>query len=219
MSILKGELVRLRVLTRPGTIRRYLASHETPRLHLGCGSQVVDGWLNADMFKANADIYLNAKQLFPFKDNAFATVYSEHMLEHIKVDKVPQLLREVHRILHKGGLFRVTVPDLDVYIQRYLNQDEEFFGPIKEKFREKMAEKPNKYWLVRTNGGVVVSRAVHRFYHHHWMYDFETLRSCLDEVGFTQVTKQQFRNSIDPVAGNMDRESRAAESLYVDAIK
>ena len=51
------------------------------------------------------------------------------------------------------------------------------------------------------------------------MYDFETLSSCLLETGFDKCTKQKFGVSINKDAGLMDREDRAFETLYVDAVK
>ena len=63
-----------------------------------------------------------------------------------------------------------------------------------------------------------MSRATH-FHNHRWMYDFDTLRSCLDEVGFRTVIKQPYRHSVVDEAGAMDGPVRAWESLYIDAIK
>ena len=219
MRILRGELVRIKTLIRPFVVKKYLQATQEPKLHLGCGSKRFPGWLNADRFKADADIYLNACRRYPFADNTFRAVYTEHMLEHIPVDYVPGLLSEVHRILQPGGMFRVTVPDLDIYVEKYTAQDRAFFEPILVNYREKMKDQKKKYWLVRTPGGAFMSRAVHRCYHHHWMYDFQTLKSCLEEIGFKTVLKQQFNQSVLPEAGLLDRPDRQFETLYVDAIK
>ncbi len=64
-----------------------------------------------------------------------------------------------------------------------------------------------------------MSRAVHRFYHHHWMYDFDTLNAILTEVGFSQVIRQKYQQSNFPPSAELDRESHAHDSVYVDAIK
>ena len=219
MQILKGELVRLRVFLRPFAVAKYLKSVPEPKLHLGCGSKVVPGWLNADKFKANADIYLNLNARFPFRDNTFTAIYSEHTLEHIPTDHVPALLAECRRVLKPGGLLRLTIPDLDIYAAKYVAGDRAFFEPIISKYAQKMAKDRKKYWLVRSPGGAFMSRVVHRFYHHRWMYDFETLKSCLEEISFSKVLKQSCGKSLNPEAGAMDREDRAYETLYVDAVK
>ena len=219
MGILHGEAVRIKALVRPYTVSNYFKNHNPRMLNLGAGPNKYSGWLTADAFKSEADIYLNAYGRMPFDDNAWDVVYSEHMLEHIFVDKVPGLLSEVHRILKPGGLFRVTVPDLEVHAKNYVNGNDDFFQPIITKYMARWDKQKSKYWLIRSNGGAFMSRAVQRFYRHRWMYDFPTLSSCLNEVGFSQVEKKSCGNSKVPEAGKMDREDRAFETLYVDAIK
>jgi len=184
-----------------------------------------EGWLNADKFNANADIYLNALRRMPFKVNTFKFIHMEHLLEHIQIDRVPIFLSECLRILKPGGCIRIVVPDLDIYVKKYYEGEKEFFQPIIEKFKGKIDKNKDrlvnkyKYWLVRTPGAVFISRAVRRFYHHNWMYDFETLRVALEEVGFKKATKQQFQESEFDEFKTMDNPDREYESLYVDAVK
>jgi predicted SAM-dependent methyltransferase len=219
MKILSGELARLRVFFRPFAVAKYLKNTQDPKLHLGCGSKVVPGWLNADKFKSNADIYLNLTARFPFCDDTFNAIYSEHTLEHIPTDQVPQLLAECRRVLRPGGLLRLTIPDLDIYAAKYVAGDRAFFEPVIRKYAQNIKRNRKKYWLVRSPGGVFMSRAVHRFYHHQWMYDFETLKSCLEELSFSKVVKQSCGKSLKPEVGAMDREDRSFETLYVEAVK
>ncbi|MFW7379492.1 MAG: class I SAM-dependent methyltransferase [Oligoflexus sp.] len=219
MRIIHGEAVRLKVFTRPMTIKKYLKSHNVKMLNIGAGPNRKEGWLTADAFKPEADIYMNARTKWPFPDNTFDVIYSEHMLEHIHVDKVPHLLSEAFRVLKPGGLFRVTVPDLEIHATNYVNRNDEFFKPIIDKYKARWDKQKEKYWLIRSNGGAFMSRAVQRFYRHRWMYDFETLSSCLDEVGFSKCIKQECGKSINAAAGDMDRPDRAFETLYIDAVK
>ena len=219
MSLLHGEAVKLRVFFRPATVRKYLDSHKFRMLNLGAGPNRKAGWLTADAFKPQADIYMNVCRRFPFSDNAFDVIYSEHMLEHIHVDKVRRLLQEIYRVLKPGATFRVTVPDLEIHAKNYVAGNSQFFSPIIEKYTARLATNRDKYWLIRSNGGAFMSRAVQRFYRHRWMYDFETLSSCLREVGFSQCEKMSFGVSRVPAAGDMDRADRAFETLYIDARK
>jgi predicted SAM-dependent methyltransferase len=213
-----SELTRLRVLTRPIARRRYLASTPAPKLHLGCGPRVEPGWLNADKFHRRADIYLNAYRPLPFADGTFAIVFAEHLIEHLRIDKVRGFLGEVHRVLRPGGLFRVSCPDLGLFVAKYAAGDRAFFAPILEHFEGKRAKTNDaRYWVVRTLGGALMSRAY--FHHHRWMYDFATLRGCLEEVGFPRIVQQAYRRSVAAEAAALDNPDRAFESLYVDAVK
>lgn len=219
MKILRGEAVRLKAVIRPLVVKRYLATHSRRLLNIGSGPHRREGWLCADAFKSEADIYLNATSALPFESNTFDVVYSEHMIEHIKVDNIPMFLREIYRILRPGGVFRVTTPDLEIHAKNYISKNDSFFAPIIDKYKARWDRQKNKYWLIRSNGGAFMSRAVQRFYRHRWMYDFETLSSCLTEVGFSSVHKMAFSQSHVEEGKVMDREDRAFETLYVEAIK
>jgi len=107
MMRLHGDLARLRRLWRPIVIRNYLANTQEPALHIGCGGENRPGWLNVDRYNADADTYLDAGNPFPFKDNSFSLVFSEHMLEHLKIDRVNSFLSEVLRVLRPGGVCRI----------------------------------------------------------------------------------------------------------------
>ena len=52
-------------------------------------------------------IYADAKRL-PFRDNSFNTIVSNSTLEHI--DQADRVIKEVHRLLRKGGIFVFSVP-------------------------------------------------------------------------------------------------------------
>ena len=214
-----GDFGLVRILARPRARRRYFASHPVRKLHLGCGTNLVPGWLNADKFTWQSDIFLDAYRRFPFPDRSFRVVYAEHLIEHLRIDRVAGFLGEVHRVLEDRGLFRFSCPDLALFAARYVAGDREFFAPVLSHFEKKRATKPHpKYWVLRTTGAAFMSRAMH-FHNHRWMYDFETLRSCLAEIGFSAVTKQTYRRSLLEEAGAMDGPVREWESLYVDAVK
>jgi predicted SAM-dependent methyltransferase len=219
MKIIRGELTAIKSLIRPFIVNKYLNAHPEPMLNLGSGPYRFPGWLTADAFASEADIYMNVKKAFPFKSSSFSVIYSEHMLEHIYIDKVPSVLKEIHRVLKPNGLFRVTVPDLEIHARNYVEKNSEFFKPIVDKYMARWDKQKNKYWLIRSNGGAFMTRAVQRFYHHRWMYDFDTLSSCLKETGFSVTTKQSFRQSFSEEAAKLDKEDRSFETLYIDARK
>ncbi|MDR3177221.1 MAG: methyltransferase domain-containing protein [Desulfovibrio sp.] len=220
MKIFHGELVRIKMMIRPFVIKRYLNSHNRRLLNVGAGPHKGKGdWLTADAFKAEADIYLNVYSKFPFPDNSFDVVYSEHLIEHIVVDKIAHFLQEVYRILKPGGLLRITTPDLEIHSSNYVSKNDIFFTPIIDKYKARLDKQKNKYWLIRSNGGAFMTRAVQRFYRHRFMYDYEILASCINEIGFTKSIKQSYGQSIVEEIGQQDRCDRAFETLYIDAIK
>jgi predicted SAM-dependent methyltransferase len=216
---LHGEGARLRKLWRPWVTKRYLESHPVRRLHIGCGWNHVDGWLNVDKFAANADTYLNAYKPFPFPSNTFDKAFTEHMIEHLEVEKVRQFLQEVFRVLKPGGVFRVTCPDLELYANKYVQGDDEFFGKVAQCVEGKRMKNPDLAWMVRGNGGAFMTGVVKNFHKHKWMYDFNNLSACLSDVGFENITKQKYGTSIDKELASMDHSEHAYETLYIDAVK
>jgi len=46
----------------------------------------------------------------PYEDNFFDTIFMIEVLEHIKLDKVDNVLRELRRVLNKNGNIIITVP-------------------------------------------------------------------------------------------------------------
>ena len=214
-----GELVRLKVLARKSVIAKYFENNATPKIHIGCGDHLFDGWLNCDKFMAGAEIYLNVYSKFPFKSDSFDKAYSEHLIEHLNVNKVQHFLEEVYRIIKPGGHLRLTCPDFDKYAAAYVNEDNDFYDRVKENLAWKKETHPDLTWVMRSSGGAFVASILKDYFNHKWMYDFETLESCLLEVGFSKVIRQDFQKGLDEECAALDDQGRAFESLYIDAIK
>jgi predicted SAM-dependent methyltransferase len=102
-------------------------------VNLGCGLYCSPEWVNVD----NSPTILLAKlplvnRFFPrwpkgvvrasaanlpFESHSVSYVYSSHMLEHLTRDRALVVLQECHRILARGGILRIAVPDLRLQIQ------------------------------------------------------------------------------------------------------
>ena len=140
-------------------------------------------------------------------------------MEHVRIDKIRLLLSEVLRILKPGGMFRVTVPDLELFAHKYVEGDHAFFEPYLENHKRERENGKEKHWLVRTHGSAFMSLCNLRFHHHRWMYDFETVRALAEEVGFSKAVKQSYGVSLDEEAAKLDDAGRSHETLYVDLVK
>src|SRR4051812_1200031 len=56
----------------------------------------------------------------PQPDRSVDVVYSSHMLEHLDRAEARQFLAETRRVLIRGGIIRIAVPDLRFHVDRYL---------------------------------------------------------------------------------------------------
>ena len=60
-----------------GIIERYCRAHEIRKLHVGCGGNVLDGWLNTTLFpKSSHILHLDVTEPFPFDNEEFDYVYT-----------------------------------------------------------------------------------------------------------------------------------------------
>jgi predicted SAM-dependent methyltransferase len=109
--------MRRRVLwsrvTRRQLIGHYLRSESVPRLHIGAGETVLDGWLNTDVriHRLGQVTFLDARAPFPIPSGSLAYVFSEHQFEHISEAEAARMLAECFRVLRPGGTIRLATPD------------------------------------------------------------------------------------------------------------
>lgn len=83
-------------------------------LNLGCGSRFHRSWINLDMNPSDPCVRMcDLTKGIPFSDESFEVVYHSHVLEHFPKDKAFGFMQECHRILGRGGVIRVVVPDLE----------------------------------------------------------------------------------------------------------
>ncbi len=97
----------------------YLTTNIPRKLHLGCGSVLLPGWLNTDIDTIPGSAYLDVTQPFPFPDQTFDFIYSEHLLEHLTLEQQKGMLSECRRVLKKEGIFRLATPSMDFLFRIY----------------------------------------------------------------------------------------------------
>ena len=55
-------------------------------------------------------------------DGSVDEIYASHVLEHLGyVEKLPRALAGFHRVLKRGGIARISVPDLDVLCRLFID--------------------------------------------------------------------------------------------------
>ena len=91
------------------------------RLHIG-GQEPHPDWLIVDIVaSAHVDYVRPCTDLSPFADGTVAEIYASHVLEHLSYQsELGTALREFHRVLVPGGSLRLSVPDLAVLCELFL---------------------------------------------------------------------------------------------------
>ncbi len=201
----KGMAVRLsRPVTRLAALmqRRKAVKlvRSCDRIHLGSGPNRLERYINIDLLGWDVDLAWDLTRPLPFNDSSVGIVFSEHVIEHLKYADVGRLMSETHRVLRTDGVLRIVVPDAGRYMRSYASGDG---------------------WLttLRPEASTPLLAVADVIYRHGHVsaWDGHTLVRLLEEVGFREVRVTTFGSSkINPCP---DLESRAAESLYVEAVR
>lgn len=202
------------------------------KINLGCGSQILNGWINVDyslgakMVKIPLFNLLNRKlnifsvewddriflhdlrKPFPWKDSSADVIYSSHTLEHFAREDGLKFIKECFRILKPEGIVRILVPDLAANISHYLS------GKTRaDYFLEGMGvlysqgKKPLKNILAP------LIECPHKCY-----YDASTLTTILNEVGFKAMSMKPLESRIHGIE-KIELKDRTENAIMIEGIK
>lgn len=96
------------------------------KLNIGCAWKRMEGYIGIDIRKSRAaDVVAPAWDL-PYEDGTVDEIFSSHMMEHLSEDDIDRTLKEWYRVLRKGGKVVTRVPDLEKYMELFLQRDYEY---------------------------------------------------------------------------------------------
>lgn len=91
-------------------------------INIGCGTIYHSDWINLDIASDDpAVLTVNITKGLPFATASVSACYSSHVLEHMDKASANFLLGECFRVLAKGGILRLVVPDLECIVREYLD--------------------------------------------------------------------------------------------------
>ena len=84
------------------------------KLNLGCGSKILDGYVNVDKYSYyKPDVIHDLEKFpYPFEDNSIDEIFLSHVLEHIgqSPEIFMKIIKEFYRICHDNSLIKIIVP-------------------------------------------------------------------------------------------------------------
>jgi predicted SAM-dependent methyltransferase len=127
------------------------------------------------------------------------------MLEQVPFEAALGVMKECRRVLRRGGVLRIVVPDGNLFLREYAKGS-----------RSKIlyAEDDEKNFPF-----VTPMISVNRIFRHHghlFIWDVQTLTEALRFSGFPNVQEQNFQKGRDARLLR-DTPSRQVEPLYVEA--
>jgi len=94
-------------------------------VHLGCGEINSPEYINVDSRPFSHIHHLHdICELSIFKNEFADLIYASHILEHVSMLKLTQVLSEWKRVLKKGGILRIGVPDFDTISNIYKDNNQ-----------------------------------------------------------------------------------------------
>lgn len=92
------------------------------KLNLGSGNKFFEGYLNVDLDAnaPNVDVVADISQPLPFADESIDAIMASHSLEHISYVQTKEVLTDWKRVLKKGGMMDIKVPDCRFAFEAYL---------------------------------------------------------------------------------------------------
>jgi SAM-dependent methyltransferase len=192
-------------------------------VNIGCGLDAPEGWYNID----NSPTILmsrvpglqkllrtppwprnvhrhNVLKGLPFADASVDFIYSSHTFEHFTYAQSLSVAKECFRVLKRGGILRIAVPDLGRIVQEYLADST---PTASHKFVDRLLL--HHTWQDLLHSGS----------HHSQMFDRKSLAALFREAGFADPQVCDFGESGIPDILKLELESRRRESLYVEATK
>lgn len=199
------------------------------KLNLGCGSHAPEGWVNVDyalgarlmkipLFKAinrkirlfdldwNSNVYLHdLNTRFPWPDSSVDAVYSSHNIGHVDAR---MFLGECFRVMSKGGIIRIVVPDLRHVVDEYLE------GNIPA---DRFVENLN---VITGNSRSRLKNRVSALieFPQYCLYDSKRLYEIMTEAGFKTTEKKGFESEIVDIR-NIELEGRTENAVIMEGRK
>jgi SAM-dependent methyltransferase len=90
-------------------------------LNIGCGGHFHEAWTNIDLVSTSPSVRAyDLRKGLPYPEGSFDACYTSHVLEHLAPEHAQASLREQFRVLKRGGVVRVVVPDLEDKAREYI---------------------------------------------------------------------------------------------------
>lgn len=181
------------------------------KLHLGCGKKYIPGFTHIDLADySHIEYKQDIRDLSNFEDCSIDLIYCCHALEYFDRFEVINVLKEWYRVLKKGGILRLAVPDFENIVKVYLRyNDLEYqgiLGPLYGKWQNNNTDET---------------------LYHKTTWDYKSLSQVLKHIGFTKAVRYDVEQTIhknyddysQAYVPHMDKENGILISLNIEATK
>ena len=176
---------------------------DLPKLHIGCGPNILAGWLNVDLVKRpGVRLLLDASVSLPFQNESCRYIFSEHFIEHLDYRQASRFISESFRVLVCGGKIRLATPDLSFLIRLYHRDKTD----LQKRYIQWVTETflPDAPLAMDT----FVINNFFRAWEHKFIHDEASLTLLLRTGGFIAVERFAPRDSRDEALRHLESHGR-----------
>ena len=178
------------------------------KINMGCGQRNFGpDWIHIDSGDYDHLDHTSITDLSQFSDNSIDLIYASHVIEYFDQKEVIPLLKEWYRVLKKGAILRLAVPNFEIIAELFVA------GP----------------WAIESFLGPLYGRmpmGPHTIYHK-CIYDFWSLENLLSSCHFKdcglydwrKTEHAQFDDHSQAYLPHMDKEYGTLVSLNVECVK
>jgi predicted SAM-dependent methyltransferase len=179
----------------------------------GCGLSAPAGWINFDssptlkiqktpllgnlvkgrlntVFPDNVKFGDIVKGL-PIANESCDAIYCSHVLEHLSLEDFRIALKNTHKLLKRGGLFRLVMPDFEVLVNSYVNSKKNGNPEAAIKFMKDSGMALES----RTRGMKGMLEGTLGNARHQWLWDDTSTMMELEKAGFKHIRKCALNDS------------------------
>jgi predicted SAM-dependent methyltransferase len=158
------------------------------KIHLGCGTNILPGWINIDLTGPAEVVKWDLTRPLNMPDESVDFIFNEHFIEHITRNEALSLLADCKRMLKRGGILRISTPNLRKLISEYVSGRTNEWSDVN--------------WTPSTpcqlmNEGM-------RSWGHQFVYDIEEFEALLTIAGFAKIVHVPWRQSQHPPLRNLE---------------
>ena len=127
--------------------------------------------------KNNKIKYLDIRKELPFSNGSISVIYTSHVLEHLTKQQFLFFIEESYRVLKSGGILRIALPDLKIFIDRY----------TKNPFADALIQ---ELYMIENYGISLLERIKFLIVgprNHQWMYDISSAILMLEKTKFSNI--------------------------------
>jgi len=209
---------RLKAVLAPAEIKAYFRATPEPKVNIGCGKNLVPGWLNTDLYPHFGATRMDAAKGWPVPPSSLRAVLCEHMIEHVPKSTAQHMMRGAFHALKSGGMVRIVTPDLESFARFALEPNAPETG-----------EYVRGLETVTGARGLGVCDAVNQIFYEHGhrhIYTRDSLTQLLRDAGFSEFAYMRGGEYHDPLFHGVDghvnvigARMNAIEAMAIEARK